>query len=596
MPQIFDPLDPSVQILADTLPGGACLQLSQDIPDGENYTPAQMRWGHMSLASIVPGSLTNDQKIAFINALGVQQSPPAVISELDTKGRMLTDAYRFINGRVYGVRRLVQADCTGYSDRSDVAPVGNPWRCLNGTGNSGLWNASYQWLRFNFLGKNVWRVVLKHNNGDVSNSRSATVGGVSIGTLTSTTGIHTRIWESPRPEGYTSATYVNYSEAQCRTMLEDWQVWISNPTPPPLSNSYVLQPGDYFRLENTQGIISYLKYEGLDSVSGAWFATPIDRLTAFDGSLIAGSTNAPQTAVVLAAINQQRDYIDQRFNEATRQATEWLYVANMSERNALTAEQAGNKLVRVEDSGSGDWAVYRGIITLTDNPDDPPVLSWSLEFSKGATGTVTQGVLDQINQQQALITQQATTIANLQTAIANLQTAISPLNIWVSAQTPPDFDQPDWRFWQHAALSGVDLRVRLYQRLMLTGDAIQLQDFRTPWIPTPQNAVPVPGQPGVLRQQLMEGVSFTYTTTPAMNIGGIDFYRVDLATDLGVLADFTYRGLNAQRQEINGLNGGGLVTGSTFTMMFRKSQGLEIAAFTQFDFTLIDGTHVFYEF
>lgn len=446
-----------VQTIPSGTKKGAILKLTKDVLPAQNPTEATVIWSQPELSEITlpatplpPGQQTNwqsslgiDQAIARSIA-GVVPITQDIVGIVNLKEHDYI--YRETEGRVYGLRRLVQADCSGYSDRTGVAPVGNPYSALNGTGNTGLWNSSYQWLEFSFPSQNCWKVILKHSNGDNSSSRSASIGGMAM-SINGTAGTWTSIWTSSSATGWSAVTRARYGEAQCRTMIDDWRICISNPTPPVCTNGRVLAVGDRFRLNSAQGYSTLVQYGGVDPSSGAWFAQTVTSLEVFDSRPIAGSLAPIQSTAVKLLESQLAERIEAVRSEAVERATEWLYVADLVERDAL-GTKAIDKLVRVGDTGVGSWAVFRGIGTFTDNPDDPPAITWHLEFDQQSSGQISNAVLTQV---AGLVNNLAAAMETIQILSNRLAVLESKPEEIVRSPDLPDFSK-EWKLWIQSSL------------------------------------------------------------------------------------------------------------------------------------------------
>lgn len=450
--RFFNFVNPKIQIIPSGTKKGSTLKLLADSSPSPTATEADINWGQPELSEItLPATpLPSGQQTSWQTSLGIDQAIARSIAGVVPTTQDIVGIvnlkehdyiYRETEGRVYGLRRLVQADCSGYSDRTGVAPAGSPYAALNGTGNTGLWNASYQWLEFTFPSQNCWKVVLKHTNGDNSSSRGASIGGMAM-SLNGQAGTWTSIWTSSSATGYNAVTRARYGEAQCRTMIDDWRICISNPTPPVCTNGRVLAVGDRFRLNSAQGYSTLVQYGGVDPSSGAWFAQTVTSLEVFDSRPIAGSLAPIQSTAVKLLESQLAERIEAVRSEAVERATEWLYVADLAERDAL-GTKAIDKLVRVADDGTGSWSVYRGIGSFTENPADPPAVTWHLEFDQQSSGQISNAVLTQV---AGLVTALEAAQATIQTLSNRLTALESKPDEIVRSPDLPDFSK-EWKLW-----------------------------------------------------------------------------------------------------------------------------------------------------
>jgi hypothetical protein len=330
----------------------------------------------------IPPGIT-ETRINEIIASSIAGSVGDVVGVLN-----LTDLdYAFHNNKIYGLKRLTTAEagCNfSYIDRVGVAPITAPYAAFNGTGESNFWSASGQWLEVRF-GKNlnVWKVALTHRNNDYYD-RYAKVGSVQY-SLNPTVGTWTHLWKSADKKGYSTVSSVRYDEWNTRSIINNWQVMVSDNRVPVCSNGYVLKVGDKFRLTSSQGYSTLVAYQGFDPLSGAWYAELVPTLYPSDTQPIAGSTNPIQSTAVLKVQTDIYAALDKLKAELLEAGKDLYKVGTVEERDAIGARANGKYIQVGTDS---EWILYRGELVYTDDPAIAPVMQWEEILDSDGNGTI----------------------------------------------------------------------------------------------------------------------------------------------------------------------------------------------------------------
>ncbi len=231
-----------------------------------------------ALAALPPAGATPEQLAAI--DVRVKALETVLSTAENSKGILNQDvrSHFLVAGNLFGgVRRLVSSDIDRLNQRGGYEAE-NPYRALDGIGQTGLANASNQWLTwFAKTTMRVWRIEVTHINNNWA-VRTFKRNGTTILNLTASSGTYTAIYKPKASTGHEAFTSMQFVDDGANTAISNLYASVTdsaNPAAAPVIAGTTLKVGDRFRFQTVDGVSALFNYQGIDSASGAWKATPV---------------------------------------------------------------------------------------------------------------------------------------------------------------------------------------------------------------------------------------------------------------------------------------------------------------------------------